>query len=66
MPQIAHWVIGTVICSIIKMGHRDRSLLNCIFGQTGPKIPKCHTGSSGPIFAHAETAFSGIGRYVAQ
>jgi hypothetical protein len=38
MSQIPKWVIGTVISSIVKMGHRDRSFPNPHFGTSGPKI----------------------------
>ena len=44
MPQIAHWVIGTVICSIMKMGQRDRSLLNCTLGQRDRRFPNAILG----------------------
>ena len=43
MPQIAQWVIGAVICSIVKVRQWDRSLPNSELGNRDGQCLKSHS-----------------------
>jgi hypothetical protein len=46
MPQIAHWVIGAVVCSNRELGQRERSLLNSTLGQRERELPNRTVGQT--------------------